>query len=276
LQSKPVHSFEHTLNSDNLTDQLRSAVRRNDLEATRELLKAGADANGMGDEAPSRMLDYAIRKRASYEICCLLLDHGAQIVPTDPSANEPLYIAALMDDIRMCRELVRRGADPSVTRPESTTPLSVAALTGSVDLCRYLIEMGASVHGPNHEDCTPMHYAVLCPDPTKAIEICHLLMAAGASSDYTPTSPEPHYATPFQRAVINGMCEVTELLVTKYGEDPAQKTRAGRSMVEIALKDEMRRMLRMMLAEHTINSATDTGLFTADVTVVARRFPSPL
>ena len=92
------------------TTPLHHAVRDDDVEAVRKLLRAGAD--------PKVSNRYGVT---------------------------PLSLAATNGDASMIELLLKAGADPNAALPGGQTVLMTAARTGNPDVIRILIEHGASV-----------------------------------------------------------------------------------------------------------------------------------
>lgn len=153
------------------------AAMKGDLEAVRELLRAGADVNaaqgdGMsalhwaaehGDLEMAEVLVYAgavvdattrigaytplhIASRGGhFSVVAALIDRGAKIdALTDPSGSTSLHLAALSDNPALIELLVEHGADPDAREAQwKQTPLIFAASWNRVDAIVALIEGGA-------------------------------------------------------------------------------------------------------------------------------------
>lgn len=127
-----------------LSQPLFDAVRARDLDAVRELLALGANANAVlpGDGSP---LIEAARK-GQLETVKVLLAAGAD--PNQPVRGDgaPLIQASLSGNLAVVRLLVERGANVEIFVPGDETPLINAAQAGSLDIVTYLVERGADVN----------------------------------------------------------------------------------------------------------------------------------
>ncbi len=82
------------------------------------------------------------REKDFYEVCQLLLSHGANPNWQDPGDGlTPLYWTVLNRDLRMTKLLIRYGAEPTLPAYEGNTPLVKAAChDGSLDLVQTLLK----------------------------------------------------------------------------------------------------------------------------------------
>lgn len=127
-----------------LSQPLFDAVRARDIDAVRELIALGANANAVipGDGSP---LIEASRK-GQLDIVQMLLAAGAD--PNLPVRGDgaPLIQAAQSGNIAIVRLLVERGANVEVFVPGDETPLINAAQAGNLDIVTYLVDRGADVN----------------------------------------------------------------------------------------------------------------------------------
>lgn len=227
-------------------------------EACNLLLAAGADVNAR-DDAGYSAFDWLwlSGEMESTTTCRLLLQAGAQ-VPDLPelaravllgdaeavqqalaegdAVNEefdngmtPLYVAALGEQVEICRRLLEAGADPRVGLPiwsdeddeladeadaaeelRVNTPLHLAALKGNESLAALFIEHGAEVSAAGDGGLTPLHIAAA----KGAVELCRLLLAAGADAE----AKDDGGCTPLLYALVNGHAELSLILAAGAGE----------------------------------------------------------
>lgn len=126
------------------TPALASAVRMQDLELARRLLKAGADP-----DQPSRLgvrpLHLAIAN-GDFNAVKLLLDAGASPGTQDAAGDTCLIMAARSGRADVVTALLSRGAAvDGVDAHFQQTPLMVAAREGHLPIVSLLIEHGAKV-----------------------------------------------------------------------------------------------------------------------------------
>jgi ankyrin repeat protein len=165
------HLEEHDPFAGEITP-LAFAARRNSLEATRVLLAAGADVNGVTGAGWSPLL-IAIHNRY-YRLAMFLLDNGADPNIANRRGWTPLYIATDnrniehgdypwrkpdLDHLEMIKALLARGADVNARNKDNTwtrtvftdqwffedgaTPFIRAAQSSDLVLMRLLLAHGA-------------------------------------------------------------------------------------------------------------------------------------
>jgi hypothetical protein len=143
---------------------LCEAVRQRNLVVTSELIRRGADANGvcLGGVSP---LMLAI-ERGSVGAVHLLLDHGADVNfvcmgPGSLRGETALARAVTPGDPALVRLLLDRGADPNVhfDSGRKVTPLIVTASTGDIDIVRILLAYHADVNARDWSGHTALAYA---------------------------------------------------------------------------------------------------------------------
>ena len=127
-----------------LSQPLFDAVRARDVEAVRELISLGANANAVipGDGSP---LIQAARS-GQLQLVQMLLAAGAD--PNLPVRGDgaPLIQASQSGNLAIVRLLVERGANVEIFVPGDETPLINAAQAGSLPIVTYLVEHGADVN----------------------------------------------------------------------------------------------------------------------------------
>ena len=119
--------------------KLEEAVEAGDAEATRALLRSGADVNGVWGTP----LSIAVR-RNDLAIARILIEAGAKVDPEAPGSS-PLIMAVEGDHEEMLRLLLAHGAKVNGDGPGSS-PLYRALFFNRLDLARILIAAGADVN----------------------------------------------------------------------------------------------------------------------------------
>jgi len=144
-----------SLGSQRLDHLLREAISLRSTRATGEILKAGADPDGL---APFRGL--------------------------------PLLYAASAHTDALVRLLLRYGADPTIVPPQGKTALMRAASYGRSETLKVLLEAGADVNVWDHYGKTALDYAV---DGNHS-DCAEILRAfnSGASDHPPPLSRQPN------------------------------------------------------------------------------------
>ena len=106
---------------DPANDTLIAAVRRQDADAIREHLAAGADVNQTGAFPGVTPLCWAAMY-GEVEIAKLLIDQGANANASNADGGRPLHGAALFGRADMVSLLVDNGADPTVRNDRNELP----------------------------------------------------------------------------------------------------------------------------------------------------------
>lgn len=137
--------------------KLMEAVRRNDVEAVRTLLKAGANPN-VGDYWKDAPLLQAVWQD-NLEAAQLLLDQGA-VPDIKGRGYTPLGLAAQNGSVPLVRMLLRAQADPNRKSDDGDTPLHGAALLGHAEVITALVRAKPDMAAFNREGLTPLAVAV--------------------------------------------------------------------------------------------------------------------
>jgi hypothetical protein len=240
-----------------LDEQLQEAVSMHDFSRALKLLQAGADPNAPIGNKGARILTAAIRQGAPLAFCHAVLEHGAELSPSDPNDQDPLSVAATYGKLEMCRDFIGRGA--VINRQVGDRhdhALSAAVFNGQLEVARLLIESGADVLAENSRGEIALHYVdgPFGDRPILGLALAELLVREGASPSHRPTNPASTYLTPFQGALRGTGWEIIQYFIYECGEDPAQLTIDGKTMVEIAANDRARELI---LAAHTGRSVED-------------------
>jgi ankyrin repeat protein len=148
------------------------------------------------------------------------------LIAADPDLD--IFEAAALGYLDRLRD--RIADDPTAVSSLSAdgyTALHFAAFFAKPEAARTLLESGAAVDtvAENEMRVQPLHSAAA----GRQIEICRLLLAAGAEID----ARQAGGFTPLHEAAQNGDPEMVELFLSA-GADPAARTDDGRSAADIA------------------------------------------
>jgi ankyrin repeat protein len=154
---------------------LTKAVKANDTQAVRTLVKTGADVNVRSGDGSTPLLWAA--NNGSVEIARLLIANKAVVDAANDFGITPLLQASRVGDAPMVDLLLRSGANPSKAHPEGETPLMAASRSGSVPAVRLLLTRGADVNAPVMvQNTTPVMWAAA----EGHIDVVDVLIEAGA------------------------------------------------------------------------------------------------
>jgi ankyrin repeat protein len=230
------------------------AIEYGCLDACRLLLKAGADPNRISNE-------------------------------TDGGGHDPLWwVIATGDGIRSTREqkkewidlLLQAGANINGVDPDKHyCPLYSAFINGNTEAFEILVEAGADIinarrPGGKHYGSVPLMERISHSGGDQ--EIALFLLRRGIDDSFLSSG-----MTPFQTCVKRGMELLVSYYVRERGEDPAQRTESGKTMIQIAGSPGMKTLLRALKTECAVMSAVDdAGACAADAIAASRKAVTPL
>ena len=119
-------------------------------------------------------------ERGNGELCCELIEHGAEVDET-MSFFTPLQNAAKTGDVRMLSRLVRAGASLEA-HEDGFTVLHSAVRNMQIDASRWIIEHGGDASSSTATGWTALHTAaqVIGTNRQKQADIINLLLTKGA------------------------------------------------------------------------------------------------
>jgi ankyrin repeat protein len=199
-------------------------VERDDIEAARRLVRAGADVNAINryGVAPISLAC----ARGNGEIVELLLEAGADPNTALPEGETCLMSAAGTGNLRAVKALLVRGADVNAKEEwRGQTALMWAAAEGHASVVDALIEMGADVRARSKGGFTPLLFAVR----QGSVGAVRSLLAAKAdvndiaraeaTSSNSTARPSAEATSALALAVINAHYEVAGVLL-EAGANP--------------------------------------------------------
>jgi len=154
---------------------LTKAVKANDVQAVRVLVKSGTDVNVRSGDGSTPLLWAA--NNGSVEIARLLIANKAAVDAANDFGITPLLQASGVGDSAMVELLLRSGANPNKAHPEGETPLLAAARSGSVPTVRLLLTRGVDVNAAEKVQNTT---AVMWAAAEGHIDVVDVLIEAGA------------------------------------------------------------------------------------------------
>ena len=154
---------------------LTKAVKANDVQAVRVLMKSGTDVNVRSGDGSTPLLWAA--NNGSVEIARLLIANKAAVDVANDFGITPLLQASRVGDSAMVDLLLRSGANPNKAHPEGETPLLAASRSGSVPTVRLLLTRGVDVNAAEKFQNTT---AVMWAAAEGHIDVVDVLIEAGA------------------------------------------------------------------------------------------------
>jgi ankyrin repeat protein len=158
----------------NLSYPLSVAIRTNNLDGVRELLKEGASPNSVYVGIPVLLL---ATLQGSTEIVKILLKSGADVNKASTNSGAtPLFAAAQDGYTGIVQILLSSGADVNKDINTGATPLYIATRQGFLDIVKILLKYGAEVNRATTTGATPLYIAAA----RGHTEIVKTLLSSGA------------------------------------------------------------------------------------------------
>jgi ankyrin repeat protein len=114
-----------------------------------------------------------------YDICQLLIDHGADINKVDREGISSLVYAIISysqsHTYNICELLIKHGAKIEYLK---YNPLHKAAYNEDISVCKLLLDNGANINFINYDYQTPLSY--ICSSHYDKVKICKFLIDNGA------------------------------------------------------------------------------------------------
>lgn len=237
-----------------LTKPLHVAARDNYADLCQLLIDRGANVDGQ-DVNGEETLIKAVKGLAPDAIK-LLINCGASVRGTDKTGRTTFHTAVVTATEECVRLFLDAGVDPDATDNRGRKPLHEAVRYDRVDSIKHLLEAGANIDSADNSRMTPLHYAAR----KGHIDSCRALVGFGATPSHVPTDEKEDYLTPFQMGVGEGQCAVVEYFVRECGEDIAQRTLQGKTMLDLASNHpEMKVLLRSLKTELAVADALVPG-----------------
>ena len=123
-------------------EELRWAVRLDDLEKLKGMVREGADVNAQGGFADETPLHVAA-KHGRLKAAQYLVSQGANVTSKAHHGQTPLHDAAWHGHLGLAKYLVHHGAPVNEKDREGYVPLKDAAVNGHLRVVQYLLGQGA-------------------------------------------------------------------------------------------------------------------------------------
>ncbi|MBI3895962.1 MAG: ankyrin repeat domain-containing protein [Acidobacteria bacterium] len=256
--------------------RLVEAVKREDKETVRSLLKQQVDVNAPQGDGTTALFWAA--HRDDLEMAELLISTGANVNAANQYGATPLWLACTNGNAAMVEKLLKAGADPNVPLLSGETALMAAAGRGSMqavkslltagadvnaketrggqtalmwavaekhpEVARWLLEYGADVRARSRGGFTSLLFAAQQSD----MDLVQILLAAGA--DVNETSPDG--MSPLLMASANGHEVLLTFLLDK-GADPNAANNEGYTALHYVAADRNTLNMAKALLAHGAN-----------------------
>ena len=186
--------------------------------AVRALAACRADVRA-ADENGRTPVFAAAANGHTQTVLALLLEFGADVNAADENGRTPVFAAAESGDAEMVRTLVLCDADVSAADENGWTPALTAAANGHTETVRALAARGADESAADENGWTPV-FAAAANGHTETVRA--LVRECGAD-------PVPALLT----AALRADAEMTWMLVSGCGVDPARRNRHGEKALDL-------------------------------------------
>ena len=225
-------------------DQLRMAVRLNDMEAIKRQVAAGFDIDLPASQGTTLLAEAVAA--GHIQMASLLLQSGSRVDAINPATGEtPLFIAVRANRPDFIRLLMTNGADPDRMNLANRTPLMVAVESRAMLALEQLLLSGAAItrRTPQGEN------ALMQAARQGALPEADRLINADAPLEERNLNRE----TALTIAVKNGQAAVAKLLLDSGA--------VIHNEMDIAVQIYNKTIIRMLLERNsTISDATSQTL----------------
>ncbi|NXR06005.1 ANKK1 protein, partial [Semnornis frantzii] len=184
---------------------LHLQVLQGSVEKVKFLLGCRASVNSRALCGSTPLL-LAVRRRCP-ELCCLLLEHGADVDAPDGAGWSPLHFAAQNGDDRIVRLLLDHRAEVNAQEQDGWTPLHLASQNNSESVARVLLSRQADANVQEAEGKTALHLAACFGH----VGLVKLLASQGADLE----RKQKNHRTPLHVAVERGKFRVVHYLLKR-------------------------------------------------------------
>jgi ankyrin repeat protein len=189
-----------------------------------------------------------------------LLRDGADTEERDRYGWTPLMTAVSKDNVESARLLLDNGANLQATSNDGMSALHHAAMYGKLEAVRLLVGLGADVNTyDTYGGSTPLHLAAAHADRNIVIEICGVLMAAGAKV----SARTKWNTTPLWSAAVAGRAELVKFFLRQGAELDARDTKGRTAFMFIAKHGFNIEVISLLLARGSDVNAQDNEGCTA-------------
>ncbi|GFR22359.1 hypothetical protein TNCT_213892 [Trichonephila clavata] len=235
--------------SDSKPTSLCLAVRNNNKEIVKILLKYGADINAKKSLPLSTAIVFGLNSIAE-----ILLDNEKiDIHYCGIDGNSLLHIAAKQGNYFLVEAFLSRGADANaITLTDGTSPLHYAADAGYVEIVKILLKNKAKINAFTNVGLTPIHLAAVKGHTS----VVKLLLENGANAKVTDNKNR----NSFEMAVANGNAEVVKILLQEKNFHINDKGNDGFSLLHIAAQEGNLNIIKYLIDRGAdVNSQNDAG-----------------
>jgi ankyrin repeat protein len=245
------------------SDDIYAAVRSDDLERVKAIVKSDPRAVADKDEQEKTPLHYAAAK-GEKEIAEVLLGAGADVNALDGHRRTPLHLAASNGSVELVEVLLAHGAQINAVDDADWTPMHTAVLEGQGQVVAILQKYGGidqANPSEKREVAVPTEQSVTLDPMNSIIEMSKdgLFPEVRKLLEKDPDlalSRDEHGATALNYAAANGHTEVASVLI-EYGADVDARDERGMTPLHWAAKENQVGMVEFLLSHRASPDAKD-------------------
>lgn len=221
------------MSSANMT--LSGALSLGNIDLARQMLEAGADANGQCQR--DWLLHIATRENNLRGVQ-VLLEYGADVNIKNRYTGDTALHVNCIHDCELYELLLEAGADCDARNSSGVTPLLYALRHSSIKSIQSLLDHGADISAIDVSSSTALHYAV----QNYRVDVVLFVLKQGINIECRDNMGY----SPLQIAAILGTPDLCELLLRRGAMVNTKIGNAGHSLLSFAIS-ETRRTLEYLI-----------------------------
>lgn len=204
-------SMDKTDQDNIVQNSIVEAVSKGQINAVKELLDKGADANQKGKDSKSLLL--IATEKNDLTMAKLLLQYGANVNQQDNILNSPFLYAGASGFTELVKLYLDHGADFKIFNRYNGTALIPACERGHVETVRLLANTkGFPIDHINRLGWTALLEAIILGDGSqKYVDIVQILLDANSDKNIADNEG----VTPLQHARKRGFNKIVTILEAK-------------------------------------------------------------
>jgi len=235
---------------------IADAAQRGDIEAVRQLVRAGADVNAPQGDGMSAL--HWAAERGDAELTRLLVYAGAHVeAGTRIGRYTPLHLASRQARREVAQVLLEAGANPMARSTNSgATPLHLAAASGDRNIVSAMLAKGADPNATEGAwEQTPLIFAAA----NNRADAIRELLAAGADPDRAALAVDVREWAVADQAAVERLTKALEEFRAQEGGGSNWAPRPSQVQAAIELSREVQRRWPEMNADEGRDTRPATG-----------------
>ncbi|KAG1683627.1 Ankyrin repeat domain-containing protein 12 [Nymphon striatum] len=218
-------------------------------KANRDMLVCGRFVHGLTEQMKKVVLNQRYLQNSPVSTTKSPKETGqrSKLNKRNEKGETSLHSATIKGDVKLVGKLIRQGADVNISDFAGWTPLHEACNIGWVEIAKYLLKAGATVNVKGGDGDTPLHDASV----------------NGHKKNAAKQSPSPSInknSDPTYEIIVNVntfFCSYVVELLVKSGANPLLTNSGGKTPIDIAKNDEIRRILKQEIIPSSSDDSTN-------------------